>query len=114
MGADIREVTPEWVTVSEIAKMRGTSYRSALDWIRRRERWAKRRLLTRRHSRCGGKLAMRTTDLGIIVTEEEGIRPMVPEVAELREELEALTASHARLMRFVAELSKHIGYSSKM
>jgi transposase-like protein len=106
MGESVRPLTPEWITIADVARLRGVSRQAALSWLRRREREDGRQYLIAKPCQFGKKLMLRMVDLSMLVHDASKNRPMLPEVLQLREELDALEISHNRLMAKVAELEK--------
>ena len=118
MGGDIRNdrpkhLTPEWLTLADAARMLGMTRSGARRYLLRRGKRQGRQFLQLRRSRGKKVLMMRVSDLreSFVPTGEE--RPMLPEVVEIQEKIEALTASHLRLLRLVGQIAERVGLVTK-
>lgn len=92
------KVTPVWMTMSQAARGWGVSNSQARRIVAKEERRTKKRM------RVGGKI--RTADFLAIPRGDLAASPMIPEVPELFDKLEALSESVIRLMHRMARYEK--------
>lgn len=95
-----KKVTPVWITMSQAAHGWSVSNSQARRIVAKEERRTKKRM------RVGGKI--RTADFLAIPRGDLAASPMIPEVPELFDKVEALSELVIRLMHRMARHEKRL------